>query len=424
MSDLPAPADTPRARLLGEILEAARTGSPRIQVVTGPRGLGKTELLGGLARLLGARGPVAAQVDFERLCTIPTDFAEQFVAAVAAGARRAGRAPGARAEHLARSLAEEASRTRPDAGFLFDGALAYPQALAEDLGAPVVLLVDEIGEIQRLGRHSGLRDCLDRVAGALAGSGLVRVVGAASHASRPGPLLRRLADRWGGDLRLSELPPMGPEEIARCLPAWGCAAAERSGSPQAWMNATAGRPLYARVLARRCGAGAPLEEALEREMAPPSGLLHLECRFDYHILIERSRGQAAVRTILGLIAREQGCVLSRIARHLRVALPTALDYLSWLLEVGLIVRHGAAYRCADPLLGLWIGLRAAPEEEAGRLVADFLRRPTAAPASPHRPRGRRPGRTGAAAPRETVPPASPVSPPEDERRSDFLIEID
>ncbi|MFQ5878520.1 MAG: hypothetical protein ACE5JH_12710, partial [Acidobacteriota bacterium] len=160
--------------------------------------------------------------------------------------------------------------------------------------------------------------------------------------------------------------------------------------------------------------GQDLASALVTEMTPPSGALHQECRFDYHLLMERSRGRAAVRSILHHLARHEGAILSDVARHLRVALPTALDDRSWLLEVGLIRRDGRGYVLTDPLLRLWIVLNGPDPNDLTEQVALFLGEPRQVVRPPARPRGRRAG---------AAPSASPPAP----RRapgSDPLMEID
>jgi len=164
-----------------------------------------------------------------------------------------------------------------------------------------------------------------------------------------------------------------------------------AGGIDLWMKATGGRPLYAEILARLVARGEDLASALDRAMRPPAGALHQECRFDYHLLVERSRGHAAVRTILDLLARRPGLNLTGIAHHLRIAPPTALDYLSWLLEVELIRRDGPGYICDDPLLRLWVILNGPQPVDPREAIDRFLEEPLATPAPAPAPRGRRPG---------------------------------
>ena len=237
-----------------------------------------------------------------------------------------------------------------------------------------------------------------------------------------------------GGMEIVVLPPLSRAELGALIQAWGIAPGAGVPAPdvEMWMRATGGRPLYAEILARRIvrdgPAGADLTSALASEMTPPVGSLHQECRFDYHLLVERSRGHSVVRSILRILAREEGQRLSAIAQQLRIQLPTALDYLSWLLEVGLIRRDGAGYVFADPLLRLWVTLAGPEPADLLEEVVKLLESPLRVPQPPSRPRGPRPAR-----PRSVDEAPAPAPPPPgqpgDRRRPalrprDTLIEID
>lgn len=419
MSEMPAAFISARARLETEILGAAMAASPRVQVIAAPRGAGKTTALARLTAAARRADILAARIEFEKICTIPTQFARYLYQGLDAAARACGSAPGPRAAHLKAAMDEEAARRKPDFVLLLDLSFAYPQAVAEDSGRSLLLLADEIGEIRGLQRHSGLRDCLRLVARRLASSSSVSVVGTVSPASRPARFLDLLREEAGEDLRVVSWPPLGRDELAAMLASWGCRASSSSspssspsslaaaGGLDLWMKASGGRPLYAEILARRVARGEDLASALDHAMRPPTGALHQECRFDYHLLVERSRGHAAVRTILDLLARRPGLNLTGIAHHLRIAPPTALDYLSWLLEVELIRRDGPGYICDDPLLRLWVILNGPTPVDQREEIARFLEEPLAAPAPPPAPRGRRPGSRSATL-------AAFVGPPEPE----------
>jgi hypothetical protein len=394
-----AVSHVPRVAVEAELLDGARSGTARLQVLEAPRGAGKSSLLARLASRLAAHQTIAAVIDLEPLCTTPADFAMGFTSPVLRAAE-AVVDPSllARSARIMASLKEEAARRRPDPVRLLDLALDYPRSVAEEAGRPLALLLDEVAEIAKLSRHSGLRDCLRIVAGRLADSSFC-VVAAVSPASRPGPFLDLLMRESGGQVRRLRLPPLDDGEMSALLSMRGCPVippgpegrAGAAGRLALWMKATNGHPLYVEILARRAAAGEDLALALASELTPPLGALHQECRFDYHLLVERSRGHAAVRAILQLLAREDDATLSRVAQHLKVALPTALDYLAWLLEVGLIRRDGQGYVVADPLLGLWVRLNGPEPVDRLEEVAAFLMKPRVAPRPPARPRGRRPG---------------------------------
>lgn len=405
-----SPRHSLRRRIVDGVLDA-----DAIRIVTGPRGIGKTTALQSARNDLTIRGFAPAFLDLERICTTPTDFAQRFLTGITQQAARAEAAPGPRTASLIQSFEKELDRRKPDPIFLVGAALSYPRALAEDTTRRLLLLIDEVGELSRLAQHPGLPDGLRLIAGRLAPASGVSVIATASPASRPGPLLEAIREAAGEGLQVEELPAMNQEELSVELARAGCRVSDAAEMAR-WQVVTGGHPIYARVLARRVAAGADLAGALLEEMTPPVGSLFQECRFDYHLLIERSRGHGAVKSILDLLAHGESLNLARIARHLRIAPPTALDYLAWLLEVGLIRKEGRRYVVRDPLLELWIRLNGHepvdPEDEVRRL----LDRPCADPAPPAPPRGRRPGAPVRARPA----PPPPVPAPD----HDALIEID
>jgi regulatory ArsR family protein len=403
----------PRQEIEQQILDAAAGSSPSIQILQAPRGAGKSSLLRQVASRLAALGALPVLIDIERICTSPADFARYFPGAI--GTLLASRGiDSSRLQAIRRRLEDESGRRRPDPALLLQEALEYPDAAARASAAPLVLLLDEFAEATRLGRHAGLRDAPGMVARSLGSQASARIVATVSPASRPASLLRLMEEGAAGAMTVVNLPPMTHGEMATLIRASGCPLREDSDELESWMRATGGRPLYAEILARRVATGCDLTSALAFEMTPPAGALYQECRFDYHLLVERSRGHSVVRTILALLCRQEGMNLSGIARHLRIQLPTALDYLSWLLEVGLIRRDDTGYVYTDPLLRLWVRLNGPEPADLLEEVVALLQTPRAAPRPPSRPRGRRPGhaRSGSSSMKASS------------QRRDLLMEID
>lgn len=405
-------------RLLDRL--SSTEGASPIIFLSGTRGSGRSRLLGRIAGRLAPRGVLPVIVDAERSGACPRALARALVDGVTRAAALAGHAPFAESKETARmalSLTAEMARARPDAALVLSTAFSFPRAAALEIGQPIALLLDEIGETLPMSRHAGLRGLDALLAAQLAAGSDVPVLATVSPASRAGALVDRVeqaAREAGRPFERLDMPWWTREEMTAFL-AGSAGGPPSDADVEAWMRATGGRPLTARALARVAlgPEGAPLVEAIAAAMTPPDGLLHLECRFDYHLLVERSRGHAAVRSILDLIARRGAVNLTAVARHVRTSLPTAMDYLAWMMEVGLIRRERRSYRSADPLLGLWVALNGPqprdPLEEAARLLA--IPAATAPPApSPE-------GATSSILFRPAPEPAPP-------RRGDFPMGID
>jgi len=267
----------------------------------------------------------------------------------------------------------------------------------------------------------------ERFARHVSGPAAPVLMASVSPHGRPRPLLEALGSHLGEKLTVIEIPSIDPGALADLAgadsgPDW---------STERLAALTGGRLLTCGIIARRLARGSSLRGALLADMADPGGPLALELRFDYHLLIERTRGHAASRAILNILAREDGLDLTGISRRLRRSAGSTLDYLKWLLEVELLQRRGRRYHFADPLLRLHVLLHEVPErpgESAGRAacIDRFLSSMDSAPVELN-PLGRPRSRPAKIRPAEPEPgslpsPEAPASEPS--RRDDFLMEID
>lgn len=445
---------SPRAALLAEMVAAARRGSPRALLLGAPRGWGKRSLLDAAAAALDPREILAVPADFGRSVTNPDEvacaFAAELLDAAEAGGASAipgisGRpSPAARfraaaassrlrdlhdTSRAAAALITELARRRGEGRKAVAGALDLASALARDLARPIVIVARGFDELARLVHFPGLDDAPEMIARWLARTPPVRLLGETSPAGRPRRLLDALADALGPEFALRSVPPMSAEEIAGAA---GCSGGEAARI----LALTGGRALTSGILAERLRSGSSLEEAIAAELDPGASRLHQELRFDYHQLLERTRGYAASRAILNTLAREEGLDLSGIAGRLRRSAGSTLDYLRWLVEVGLLRREGRRYLFTDPLQRLHVLVHEAPEHPespSGRraVIHRFLASLGAEPI-PLRQRGRPPGRIAGASPVKRrafrpSPRAGSPSPSREEKeppRRDSLIEID
>ena len=385
-------------------------------LVEAPRGMGKTTLLHRLAEHLTDGGTAHAVIDGERLGAGPLELARTVPAAVEQALHPrdvlAGSLP--RATHIKETIRQELEKSRSNQAHLLELAFSFPAALSADMKAPLVLLIDDVGEAVRHARHSGLREGLSIVARSLLGSGgdqataahPLSVVATLSPVSRAGHFVEAVREHAGSvEHELITLAPMSREEmVQRGIP---------EGEVDRMMAVTGGRPLWVDQLSALIDRGESLESALTDGLTPPRGILHQECRFEYHMLVGRCRGDAVVRTIMTLLAREDVAGLTQIARYIRTSLPTALDYLFWMLEVAMIRRDGRSYSIADPVMRAWVSVNG----PAGVPIPDAvsaLVKPSAAEASSS------PARRRSAAPERPTPPVP--APPADS--PDSLMEID
>lgn len=317
------------------ILTALEAAPPRIPVVVGGCGSGRTSLLN---RLAGRLGPDTERIDVERVATTP----EGFLAAVTGNARCQAPAarPGVDDPRAARAA--------------FDRVCAFLAMARTPAGGSVTFLLDEVLEIRTFQSFPGLRGALREFWSALCDSPN-RFVLTTRFVARARRLFRDAPDRFD----FIHVPPLSPAEVSAALTGVGLAAsdAERLELSRIIHALTDGRPRYVRLLAEATaavGAGDPVS-ALAGQMAPDAPL-SMACRFCYELRLHRARGYGALKAILQVLSREEPLTLTEVAARLGRTPGSTKDYLSWLEDVDLLAVRQKRYSFADPLLRLWVRL--------------------------------------------------------------------
>jgi hypothetical protein len=351
-------------------LDGSAGGGPRIPVLLGGCGSGRTSLLLRLRDLIGR--DQAQYVDIERIATTPERFLQALRESSPFGATAGGTAqPGAR-----------------DA---FDAALAFFNAARAPGGAPATFLVDEFLELRTFESFPGLRSVLRDLIGALAASGN-RFVLTSRYATRAMRLLRDAPTQF----EIIPVAPLTAAEVRATLPGvhdddhvrglsdrdGGEDAVERQRDELARVvHALAdGRPSYVRAIAETATAMAPRGNAdpisALAALLAPGGQLAQSCRFCYELRLHRARGYGALKAILEVLALQEPLTLTEIAQRLHRTPGSTKDYLSWLEDVDLIVSHQKRYSFADPMLRLWVRLHCRPvppgDEDTAREVHAYV----------------------------------------------------
>jgi hypothetical protein len=334
-------------------LEGNASGVPRIPVVLGGCGSGRTSLLLRVRDLLGRSA--CQYIDVERIATTPERLF-QAIRDVSPFAFQTN-AVATRADATARSA--------------FDATLAWLGAARAPADAPATFLLDEFLELRTFESFPGLRSVLRDVIASLATSGN-RFVFTSRYSARALRVLRDAPPQF----EIIHVAPLSATEIRATLPAGseidraatGLSEAEddraRDELARLVQALSEGRPAYARMLVDTAAAMAtrgladPVS-ALAALLAP-GGALALHCRFCYELRLHRARGYGALKAILEVLAEEEPLTLTEIALRLRRTPGSTKDYLSWLEDVDLIVSHQKRYSFADPMMRLWVRLHCRP----------------------------------------------------------------
>jgi hypothetical protein len=362
-------------RVLGA-LDGSAGGGPRIPVVLGGCGTGRTSLLLRLRDLIGRTQ--TQYVDVERIATTP----ERFLKALRESSPFPAHAvsPSGGGESGAREA--------------FDAALAFLDTARAPGATPATFLLDEFLELRTFESFPGLRTVLRDLIAALGSSGN-RFVLTARYAARAHRLLRDAPSQF----EIIHVAPLTAAEVRATLPHAsadqpGIALDEkdrqRDDLAQLVQALADGRPIYARLIAETATALAPHDppdpvSALVALLSP-TGQLAETCRFCYELRLHRARGYGALKAILEVLADEEPLTLTEIAQRLRRTPGSTKDYLSWLEDVDLIVSRQKRYSFGDPMLRLWVRLHCRPappsEDDVAREVHAYVmaRLPHAEPA--------------------------------------------
>jgi hypothetical protein len=330
-------------------LDGSAGHGPRIPVVLGGCGTGRSSLLLRLRDLIGRTQ--AQYIDVERVATTP----ERFLQAV----REASPFP---------AVPGHGHGGGPGARDAFDATLAFLDTARAPGTTPATFLLDEFLELRTFESFPGLRAVLRDLLGALASSGN-RFVLTTRYVSRAHRLLRDAPSQF----ELIHVAPLGAAEIRATLPGThaddhvrGAGEAEeeverrRDELARLVQVLADGRPSYARAIAETATALAPRGAAdpvsALAALLAPGGQLAEACRFCYELRLHRARGYGALKAILEVLAQEEPLTLTQIAQRLRRTPGSTKDYLSWLEDVDLIVSRQKRYSFADPMLRLWVRL--------------------------------------------------------------------
>ena len=333
-------------------LEGSQGNGPRIPVLLGGCGSGRTSVLLRLRDLIGRTS--SPYIDIERIATTPERFLKTMREASPFPAHPYGE--GASSEKGARES--------------FDASLAFLETARAPGNAPATFLLDEFLELRTFESFPGLRAVLRDLVAMLAASGN-RFVLTTRYVARAHRLLRDAPPQF----EIIHVAPLSAAEIRATVTTGHREEDDRMREELVRLvhALSDGRPAYARMIADTAavmdarGIHDPVS-ALAALLAP-GGTLANACRFCYELRLHRARGYGALKAILDVLAEEEPLTLTEIALRLRRTPGSTKDYLSWLEDVDLIVSRQKRYSFADPTLRLWVRLHCRPTPPADEDIA-------------------------------------------------------
>lgn len=341
----------PHAGLERRVVAALEATPPRIPVLLGGCGTGRTTAMHSLVERLGHDH--CQYIDVERAASTP----ERFFRAVTTSSPFP-------------TVASETPRTAREA---FELTLSH-LSRAGTANRPATIVLDEVLELRTFESFPGLRHVQRELLQSLADSSN-RFVLTSRYVARAHRLLRDGSPRF----EVIHLPALSPGEVTAMLPPMGEAAAEDRDFLSRTIQALAdGRAAYVHAISEASTAtggrtGDPISALTA--LLTSDGALTAWCGYRYELRLHRARGYGALKAILEILAEEEPLTLTEIAQRLQRTPGSTKDYLSWLEDVDLVVSRQKRYSFADPLLRLWVRLHCRPVppgvDEVAREVQNY-----------------------------------------------------
>ncbi len=298
----------PRPELERDLLREI-TMSPLL-LLAGPRGCGKTTLLGRLAHRW--RGPTAL-ARLEPIACSPEVLRDEL-------------------HRLAEPLLGPTPRGGPPLKALHTALRKRP--------AHSLLLLDDVTELRTLAYYPGVERPLDDFIDVL------------TRSKAPSVATTRFTfwtRQHFPDLPVRVIPPLTVDELS----AAGAVDAELA------VAVSGGLPVHAARL-----ADGDIVSTLTDELRRGGGI-DAECRATMAELLHRARGYGACKWVLRVLSHEEGLTLTEVSRRLDRTPGSTRDYLRWLEEVDLIVSRDKRFYYIDPILRLWVRIHG-----SGKLPTD------------------------------------------------------
>ncbi len=333
----------PHAGLERRVLAALDATPPRIPVVIGGCGSGRTTLLHALNDRMGREQ--CQYVDVERAASTP----ERFQQALAAASPFSINGQSAAAPQEAAGSARAA----------FDRTLGLITRARARHDAPATFLFDEALELRTFESFPGLRHVLREMLHAMAESAN-RFVLTSRYVARAHRLLRDGHPRF----EVIHLPALGAAEVTAMLPPMGVTSADDRDYLGRTIQVLAdGRAAYVRAISEATssmsgGGGDPISALTA--LLTGEGALASWCAHRYELRLHKARGYGALKAILEILAEDEPLTLTEVAHRLHRTPGSTKDYLSWLEDVDLVVSRQKRYSFADPLMRLWVRLHCRP----------------------------------------------------------------
>ena len=350
----------------------------------GLRRIGKTLLLKEFMRRLRTTNFAIqpAFLDFSVICSSPENFTLGFIGSICYWLLEEGksdpepflnpatlgsavlRAGGEKLFDEIQLILQELQRARPDRQALLRQAFRFPRQAATTLDKKLVLICDEFQEIRTLENYPNSQNVVALLRAELQSQSVVQYILAGSAISVLAGLLSNPDSPLFAQFTRISVEPFDRESTQELANKLLSDPLEADLYPLLH-SLTWGHPFYITAVARRMSyllnvvqrplSSDVVKQAFLVETLSPGGRIYDFCQYVYDLSLQKAKGYGALKSVLQILAQEEGLSASEVARQLRVTSGSASDYLRWLCEVDLVVEKEKAYYFRDQVLRFWVG---------------------------------------------------------------------
>jgi len=371
-------------KLLQHLRTQHQQGNTQHSVLFGLRRIGKTLLLKEFIKraLKDDENIIPVYIDFEEITSSPENFAIGYIGSVCFWFLTRG---AANPEDYLRLnslfslgmssnnqiiretvdyLHQELERTKVNRADLLRTAFNFPELLAQASQKKFVMILDEFQFIQLLQNYQGMPDPIalfrahlerqDNSLYVLAGSAISVLNRLVTDKQSPiflqfqKMMLRPFRKEDTFKLAIKLLPHIQHDtETLQHIHQFSL------GNPF-YISQICQRLLQMETLHKIAITPEAVKQAFLIETLSSQGKIFDYCRYIYDTSLQRAKGYGALKSILQLLAEDEGLNLAEIARRMKVTPPTASEYLRWLMEVDLILERKKSYYFEDAVFKYWL----------------------------------------------------------------------
>jgi AAA+ ATPase superfamily predicted ATPase len=321
-------------------------------------------------------------MDFSVICSSPENFTLGFIGSICYWLLEEGKsdpeyylnpaslgsavltAGGEKLFNEIQPILHELQRARPDRQALLRQAFRFPRQAAIILDNKLVLICDEFQEIRTLENYPNSQNVVALLRAELQSQSEVQFILAGSAISVLAGLLSNPDSPLFAQFTRIAVEPFDRESTRELVNKLLTEPLEADLYPLLY-SLTGGHPFYITAVARRVSylvdvvqrpaSSDVIKQAFLVETLSPGGRIYDFCRYVYDLSLQKAKGYGALKSVLQILAQEEGLTATQVARQLHVTSGSASDYLRWLCEVDLVVEKDQAYYFRDPVLRFWVG---------------------------------------------------------------------